>query len=74
MGGPGTWGEVEITAWTAEEMGKIPIPGLQANKSQRQVGVALDAVVGEKSMQGWTQMWKSSYKRRAEAARNEEFI
>lgn len=49
-------------------------PGLQVSETGRVVEVALDAVVGEKSMQGWTQMWRSNYKRRAEAARKEEFI
>lgn len=49
-------------------------PGQQVSETGRVVGVALDAVVGEKSMQGWTQIWRSNYKRRAETARKEEFV
>lgn len=64
---------MEITAGAAEDMGNIPLPGLQAKKSEigRVVRVALDAMVGEKSMQGWTKIWKRNYERRAEAARKE---
>lgn len=49
-------------------------PGHQVSETGRIVREALDAVVGEESMQGWTQMWKRNYKRRAEAVRKEKFI